>query len=174
VGLEPLIEDLSSKLSTYASRLLSAVAILLLGYILAKLVRALMHRVLRRAPPELQHFGARVVHVAVLIGAVLWALSALKVQPAALAAALGALSLAITLSLQDVAKNLVSGIYLLLTRPFNVGDRITVGTNVTGFVEYVGLRATTLRDEDGRQIIVPNTMVMASVVTRQPRQEPPS
>jgi len=106
-----------------------------------------------------------------VIGVILGALAALGVHIAALATVVGALGLALSLSLQDTAKNLVAGLYLLAEHPFHVGDQITVRT-FTGRVEIIDMRTTTLRTEDGQQVIVPNTIIMSEVIVKQSDEEP--
>jgi small-conductance mechanosensitive channel len=68
------------------------------------------------------------------------------------------------LSLQDILKNFLAGIWVLVERPFRIGDTIEV-TGSTGTVEEISFRTTMLRTADGRQVIVPNgTFMTASVV----------
>jgi small-conductance mechanosensitive channel len=72
--------------------------------------------------------------------------------------AVGLLGLAFGLALQDVLRNWLSGFFLLLERPFKIGDYITVGP-FAGTVETVELRATVLRTTEGRKVMAPNQMV---------------
>jgi hypothetical protein len=81
----------------------------------------------------------------------------------AIAAVLGAATFGISLALQDVGRGFVNGIYILIERPFRIGDRVRVGA-VEGRVEDVGIRLTTLRTEAGDRIIVPNTVVFSSII----------
>jgi small-conductance mechanosensitive channel len=76
----------------------------------------------------------------------------------------GAVGLAFSLAIQDILKNFFSGIYLLLERPFRVGDTIRV-KDQQGVVENIGVRTTELRSTDNVQILVPNALVFAEVVT---------
>jgi small-conductance mechanosensitive channel len=71
-------------------------------------------------------------------------LGILGVNPAGLVAVAGAVGLAFSLAIQDILKNFFSGIYLLLERPFRVGDTIRV-KDQEGVVENVGVRTTQLR-----------------------------
>ncbi|MGA9347948.1 MAG: mechanosensitive ion channel domain-containing protein [Anaerolineae bacterium] len=103
----------------------------------------------------------------------LWALGMSGVHIATLATLMGALGLAISLSLQDVAKNVVAGLYLLVERPFKRGDQIAVRT-FTSQVEGIDLRTTTLRTADGQQVIVPNTVILSEVVLKKLDQGPKS
>jgi small-conductance mechanosensitive channel len=91
-------------------------------------------------------------------------LGILGVNPAGLLAIAGAVGLAFSLAVQDILKNFFSGIYLLLERPFRVGDTIRVKEQ-EGVVENVGVRTTQLRTNDNVQVLVPNAVVFAEVVT---------
>ena len=77
---------------------------------------------------------------------------------------IGAAGLAISLSLQDVLKNVVAGIYILLEQPFRIGDRITV-KEATGTVQGIELRTTILMTDDQLQVVVPNNVIMTEVLT---------
>ncbi|MFN2185496.1 MAG: mechanosensitive ion channel domain-containing protein, partial [Anaerolineae bacterium] len=67
----------------------------------------------------------------------------------------------------------VAGLYLLMERPFESGDQLTV-QSFSGRVEAIDLRTTTLTAEDGRKVIVPNTVVLSQVVLRQTSEKPES
>lgn len=113
--------------------------------------------------PNLVVLGARVVYVATLaVGLVvilaIWGTGI--VLPVAL---LGALTVALSLALQDVLKNLVAGIYLLVEHPFSIGDNITLAP-YTGKVEDIKIRYTALRTVDGQQVLIPNSMLFSSPV----------
>ncbi|MGH2615648.1 MAG: mechanosensitive ion channel family protein [Thermomicrobiales bacterium] len=81
----------------------------------------------------------------------------------AIAAILGAATFGISLALQDVGRSFVNGIYILVERPFRIGDRVRIG-EAEGRVEDVGIRLTTLRTTTGDRIIVPNTVAFSSVI----------
>src|SRR5262249_606219 len=78
-------------------------------------------------------------------------------------ALIGAITVALSLALQDMLKNLVAGIYLLLERPFTLGDRIILSP-YTGEVEDIEMRYTALRTADGQRVIIPNSMLFSSAV----------
>jgi small-conductance mechanosensitive channel len=90
-------------------------------------------------------------------------LRAFGVQSSSLATSVGLVVGAITLALQDVLKNLVSGVYLLIEQPFRVGDHIEV-TGQKGTVEKVDIRTTVLRNEFDEQVLVPNYKVFSEIV----------
>ena len=71
--------------------------------------------------------------------------------------------LVIGLSLQDILKNFFAGVWVLVERPFRIGDTIEV-TGYSGNVEEISFRTTQLRTDDGREVIVPNGTFMTSAV----------
>jgi small conductance mechanosensitive channel len=168
---QSFVQHLTALLMAYLPRLVLAGMILVLGFGVAVVARRVVHWLLRRALPEVQLFAGRLTYVGTLIGAILWALAVLNVHIAALATVMGTIGLAVSLSSQDVAKNFVAGLYLLIERPFHIGDQITVRTG-TGRVEFIGLRTTILRTEDNKQVIVPNTVILSEVVVKQIGERP--
>jgi small-conductance mechanosensitive channel len=72
-------------------------------------------------------------------------------------------TVAISLSIQDVLKNFVAGVYLLLERPFRVGDRISVRT-VTGEVQGIDIRTTLVRSETGELVLIPNSILFSEIL----------
>ena len=98
-------------------------------------------------------------------------LGILGVNPAGLLAVAGAVGLAFSLAVQDILKNFFSGIYLLLERPFRVGDTIRVKEQ-EGVVENVGVRTTQLRTSENVQVLVPNAVLFAEVVTNHTHARP--
>jgi len=84
--------------------------------------------------------------------------------PGQLMSALGIGSVAIGFAFKDIFQNLLSGILILLSEPFHIGDDIIVG-GMEGTVEDIQIRATYLRSPDGRRIVIPNATVYTSAVT---------
>lgn len=80
-----------------------------------------------------------------------------------LLAGLGIAGVTIGFALQDVAKNFIAGVLLLLTQPFEIGDTIDV-SGFTGKVLAINLRSTELREADGRYVIIPNSDVFISPI----------
>lgn len=73
------------------------------------------------------------------------------------------LGLVVGLSLQDILKNFFAGIYVLVERPFRIGDTVQIDGHA-GRVEEIAFRTTQLRTDDGREVIVPNAAFMTSAV----------
>ncbi|MEL6605229.1 MAG: mechanosensitive ion channel family protein [Cyanobacteria bacterium J06614_10] len=77
---------------------------------------------------------------------------------------LGLGSVAIGFAFQDISKNFLAGILLLVQEPFSIGDQIIV-SDFEGTVEEIALRSTQIRTYQGELVVVPNSIVFASPVT---------
>jgi small conductance mechanosensitive channel len=82
-----------------------------------------------------------------------------------LVTSIGLITAAVSLALQDVLRNFVSGLYLLVERPFLVGDTIRIADQ-RGVVERVDIRTTVIRDARLDEVFVPNFIVFSQVVRR--------
>lgn len=76
----------------------------------------------------------------------------------------GAMGLGLSMGLQSVANNLVSGLVILFERPIKVGDRVEVGS-VAGNVTSISWRSTTILTNDNIAVIVPNSEFISARVT---------
>ena len=110
----------------------------------------------------------RITFILVMLIAAFWVLSVWQVAIALPVAVLGTLTVAITFSIQDILKDLVAGIYILLEHPFFIGDQISTD-KYTGKVVAVELRATRLRLVSGEDVTIPNALVFGGVVTNNSR-----
>ena len=106
---------------------------------------------------------SRVVYSSIWIFGSIVALGVLGLNFATLVGTLGLTSVAIGFSLRDILSNYFSGIILLVSRPFRVGDQIII-QDYEGTVTYIQLRATTLITYDGRTILIPNLQVFTTTI----------
>lgn len=88
----------------------------------------------------------------------------LGIDVSSLLAVLGVAGLAVSLALQDSLANLASGINILLTKPFVVGDFVTAGT-YSGTVQEIRIAYTKLSTPENQVVMIPNRTVTASVIT---------
>lgn len=146
-------------------RLLAALLIFLIGRWIAGRLSNLVERSVQRAAgdPMLAGFLRTFSFGLVLAVVVVAALDQLGVPSASLLAALGAAGLAIGLALQGSLSNLASGLLLILSRPFRVGDFVEVGGQ-SGGVDSIGLLFTRLVTGDNREVTIPNSQVMGSEI----------
>jgi small-conductance mechanosensitive channel len=105
----------------------------------------------------------RSAYTLILFVAFLFILSIWNIQFGIPAAVISVVTVGLTFVFQDLLKNIVAGIYILVEGPFHIGD--VINTDVyTGKVEDVQLRATKLRIASGEQVIVPNSMLFSGIV----------
>ena len=97
--------------------------------------------------------GLKVIVIILAIVAIL-ELWGIKVGP--VIAGLGLFGVAVALGAQDLFKNLISGIMILMERRFMIGDVIHVGGEAEGTVEQIGFRSTLIRQFDSNIVTVPN------------------
>ncbi len=85
-------------------------------------------------------------------------------------AGLGLFGVAVALGAQDLFKNLISGIMILMEKRFTVGDVILVSGEVEGVVEQIGFRSTLVRRFDSTPVMVPNYKFAEQSVTNYTRR----
>jgi small conductance mechanosensitive channel len=152
-----------------------ALAIVLLALALGRLARAATLRGLERtrADPSTRLLIGRSVFVTVMVVGSLAALGALGVPWPTVVALAGVLGLAASLALQDVLKNFVAGVYLLVERPFRIGESIKV-KEFSGAVETIDVRTTVLRTPEGDAVMVPNAILFAEIILNRGIPRPPA
>lgn len=82
-----------------------------------------------------------------------------------LLAGAGLASLVVSLSSQQALSNIVSGILLIIYKPFKINDTIKFG-EIIGRVDDIDLRQTTLIDKDGNMVIIPNSVIGNQTITK--------
>ncbi len=91
----------------------------------------------------------------------------------AITAALGISGFALSLALKDTITNIISGLVLMISRPFEIGDRIEITEiGVWADVIEIGVRSTTVVTRDNRMVIVPNSVVVDNSVVNYSRPDP--
>src|SRR3989440_2582135 len=147
-----------------------AVLIVIVFYFAARLTRSLARKELVRvkADPQVILLVSRITFLAGLLIGFIAGFTVLFGSPALVFGGFGFLALAISLAFQDILKNFIAGIFLLLERPFRLGDEITVD-NHTGVVENIEMRTTTLRTTEGEQVLVPNSLVYTGTIINRTR-----
>lgn len=113
-------------------------------------------------------FAFRIVTATVYIVALLGALSRLGVDTSGILTLASAFTVAIGLSMQDVMRNLIAGMYMLAEKTFQVGDRIRI-RNLSGIVQGVDVRTTMIRTDEGALLLVPNQVMFTDVLQNETR-----
>ena len=152
------------------ARFVEGLLLLLLSFVVASVVRRTLRNQLKRPHIDQQValLVSRIAYLAVVVLGVIAFFTRWFGSPALVFGGFGFLALAFSLAFQDILKNFIAGIFMLLERPFRLGDEITVD-NHTGIVENIEMRATTLRTSDGEQVITPNSLVYTGTIVNRTR-----
>jgi small conductance mechanosensitive channel len=154
---EKIIAMLQGYLAEYGLKVVAAIAILIIGRILAGWARKLIERMMEKGntDPMIVGFVGNLAYVGMMAFVVLAALGQLGIQTTSFIAVLGAAGLAIGLALQGSLSNFAAGFLMIVFRPVKVGDFIE-GAGTSGVVEAIHMFTTTLRTGDNKTIIIPN------------------
>ncbi len=79
-------------------------------------------------------------------------------------ASAGLLAIAVGFAAQQALGNIVSGIFIVIFKPYKIGDRILLRTDLTGVIEDVNLRHTVIRNFENKRIIIPNSVISNEIL----------
>jgi len=144
----------------YGLKLLAAIAVFIIGKMVASGVKKLVIRVMKKseADPIIIGFTSSIAYIAMMAFVILAAFGQLGIQTTSFIAIIGAAGLAIGLALQGSLANFAAGFLMIIFRPFKVGDYIEAG-GVSGTVRSIHIFTTTLTSPDNKTIIVPNAKI---------------
>jgi len=151
--------DLGIKVAT-------ALAIFLVGKFLIRILVRGIGKVMQKQGVDktLETFICNLVRISLMVVVVIAAIGAIGIQTTSFIAIFGAAGLAVGLALQGSLSNFASGVLIVLFRPYRVGDFIEAA-GIAGSVEQVQILTTILKTGDNKQIIVPNSQIMDSIIT---------
>jgi small conductance mechanosensitive channel len=154
---------LQNYVTEYGVKILGAVAILIIGLWIAKLITKIFHKTLLKkdVDPTLVKFFTALVRVALIVFVVIAAIGQAGIETASFVAVIGAAGLAIGFALQGSLSNFASGVMLIIFRPIKVGDFIE-GGGISGSVQEIGIFITTLTSPDNKVIFVPNSKMTSN------------
>lgn len=148
------------------------IVIMVITVIVASLVNWSLRRIVKRAtesmlndPTNYQFLRHTIVAVIYIVGLAVAVNSVpdLKALSNSLLAGAGILTVAVGFASQHALSNIISGFFIILFKPFRVGDRLKIQT-YNGAVEDITLRHTVIRDYENRRILIPNTVISDEVI----------
>jgi small conductance mechanosensitive channel len=162
---EDLVQTIVTLVSTWGLQVIGALAVLIVGRVVAGSLRRMTRRALERAElePVLVPFFANGVYYLTLAAVVIAVLSLFGIETTSLIAVLGAAGLAVGLALQGTLSNFAAGVMLLIFRPFKVGDYVEVAGEA-GSVQEVGVFSSTLHTPDNVKVTIPNSAVYGQTI----------
>jgi len=155
--LQRFLDDLPS--------LIAALVIFIVFFYIAVLARraARLGMQRRNMSPKVIPLVTKSIYLSVIVLGAILALQQVGFNVTAFLTGLGVVGFTIGFAMQDVSKNFVSGLLLLVQEPFDVGETIEV-KGFTGTVLAVDLRATEMQTLDGRIVIIPNADVFTNPI----------
>lgn len=157
----------------FIPKLVVAIVVFLVSLVLARLGGRAVGRVAfaRGVDEEIRKLLRRLTTVAVIVVGTVVALDQVDFDVTGFIAGIGLIGFTLGFAFQDIAKNFMAGILILLQQPFDIGDAIQV-SGYEGTVTDVDIRATTIKAWDGQQVIVPNAEVYTSSIINYSKYPP--
>ncbi|MHC5071619.1 MAG: mechanosensitive ion channel family protein, partial [Planctomycetota bacterium] len=135
----------------------------ILGKIVGRLIRGSLGR-FKNTSDLLKDFLANSARKLTLFIGIIVALSMLEVNIGAFLAAIGAAGFVVGFALQGTLSNFASGLMILLYRPYDIGDFVSVA-DATGTVAAMTLVSTTVKTPDNMLVVVPNSSIWGGTIT---------
>ena len=163
------IDHLKSKLVDlgveFGPKLAAAVLIMVVGFFVARWICAAFERWLNKLhlEPPVRILMQRVLRLIILLLFMVMALQNLGFQLLPLVAGLGVAGAGVALALQGVLGNLAAGLTIIFTKPFRVGEYVSL-IGVEGRVESIELFSTKLTHPDMSRVVIPNRKIVGEVL----------
>ncbi len=171
--LPMLIKDKGIDLGIdFTIRLATALAIFLIGKFAIKLIISAISKIMAKQTTDrtLELFICNLVNISLMVVVIIASIGALGIETTSFIAIFGAAGLAVGLALQGSLSNFASGVLIVLFKPYRVDDYIEAA-GISGIVEKVQILTTILKTVDNKQIIVPNSQIMDSIITNYSAKE---
>ncbi len=111
----------------------------------------------------LKHLATGIIYTFAAIS-VIYSIPQFKTLAVSLFAGAGIIAAIIGFASQAAFSNIISGVFMVISRPFKVGDRIEVGVHFSGVVEDITLRHTVIRNFENRRIVIPNSKISSEII----------
>lgn len=165
INLDEILTRVTELVSVYGLKVLAALAIFVIGRLLAKLVAGGVQRAMERSKvePSLIGFTHSLSYALLLTFVIIAAMGQLGIQTTSFVAVLGAAGLAVGLALQGSLSNFAAGVLILIFKPYKVGDYVKAGGG-EGVVKDIGIFTTTVLTLDNRTQIIPNAAATGGMI----------
>lgn len=152
--------------------LVVAIITIIIGVIIAKIIKKILNKMLfkYKSSTGLISFLINSTQVVIILIAFMQALSGLGVNTTSFAAILGAAGFSIGLAFKEVISNLGSCMIILFFKPFDIGDYIQCDS-IEGTVYDIQMFSTTLRTNDNKLVVLPNSLITTNAIINFTAQE---
>ena len=159
------MESVTELVSMWGIRVVGAITVLIIGRVVAGMVRSALRRGLERSNMDstLIPFLSGMAYYLMITFVIIAVLGIFGIPTAQFVAVLGAAGLAVGLAMQGTLSNFAAGVMLLIFRPFRVGDYVEAA-GTAGSVQSIGVFSPALNTPDNIQIIVPNSVIYGQII----------
>lgn len=142
---------------------------LVTGYLINRFFKRFLQKsslVMKSDPTNYQFLRHAITAVVYMIGfgMAIFQIEELKAVAGSLLAGAGILAVAVGFASQHALSNIISGVFIILFKPYRINDRIVVKDTLQGVVEDITLRHTVIRDFQNRRIVIPNSIISNEVI----------
>ena len=150
----------------FLPNILKAIVLLVVCLILMKVLMAASGKVLNKSKLDksLHAIILSTLKVLLIFLTIMIVAPSLGIETSSLLAVLSIAGVAVSLSIQGILGNFFSGVTLLMSKPFKIGDFVTIG-GMSGTIVETGITHTKLHTVDNQVILVPNSSVTSNVIT---------
>jgi small-conductance mechanosensitive channel len=175
------IEAFFSGLGNNSLRMIAIALIIIAAVIFTRLFHWLINKVARKGAQESPLEATRLSFVKngisiivwmIAIGGIIYTIPKLRAMAVTLFAGAGILLAIVGFAAQQAFANVIGGIFIVIFKPFRVGDFIKVGNLDYGWVEDITLRHTTIKSFQNRRIIVPNSTISSENIVNDTIEDP--
>jgi len=158
--LTRFLDSLTNSIPNALSALIIFIATLYIARILSDILRKLLQG--RKVASGITHLLAQLTRWTIIVIGIITALQRFF-DVTAFLTGLGIIGFTVGFALQDVMKNLASGIILLIQQPFRTGEVIGAA-GFDGTVQHIDLRTTQMETTDGRIVVLPNASILSNPI----------
>lgn len=164
-NLQQIYKTVTEFLVNYSFQILGAILIIIIGFFVAKKISKIIVSVCEKKNMDitLRTYTGHIVYLTILVCFFIIALGKIGISVTPFVAAIGAISLGAGLALQGLLSNYGAGVSIIISRPFKVGDTITIH-DAAGEVREIKLASTIIRTEDGEEILIPNRHIVGEII----------
>ena len=171
--MEKIHELLNITSNDQLNYLIFGVAVLIIAFVLLRALRLILNRFIKKASEDLKvdptqyKFLKNALSFIIYLGAVsliFLTIPPLKSLGLTLFAGAGIFAAIVGFASQAAFSNIVSGIFIIIFKPFRVGDIIKLTNTGLGSVEDITLRHTVIRDFENKRLIIPNSVISADSI----------
>ena len=152
---------------------LSFFGIIIGTFIVATIIKKIFNRYIKMSSEKVHNDPTNYKFLKHSIGALIylvgigWAMSTIPILrsfASSLLAGAGILAIVAGMASQHALSNIMSGIFIIIFKPFRVNDRLKIRGNISGVVEDITLRHIVMRDYENKRIIIPNTVISDEII----------